>query len=132
MEFAGPLEEAGLTVHAVDGSHIGVATGRFRDRVRDRVLVTVAQPAVRLALEGGVTARYAENDAWSRTRSVTDVAPVVAETVALYGLELCAPAPRPPLSPPPPAQVVLREGGGPSLPDGPLPDLGPGLDLARF
>ena len=132
MEFAGPLEDAGLTVHAVDGSHIGVATGRFRDRVRDRVLVTVAQPAVRLALEGGVTARYAENDAWSRTRSVTDVAPVVAETVALYGLELCAPAPRPPLSPPPPAQVVLREGGGPSLPDGPLPNLGPGLDLTRF
>lgn len=87
MEFAQPLSEAGFTVYGVDGSQIGIATGRFRDRIRDRAIVLTDQPTVRLGIEGGVTAKYAENDAWSRNRSQTDVAPVVAETVALFGLE---------------------------------------------
>jgi phage terminase large subunit-like protein len=87
MEFVKPLQDAGLTVHSVDGSTIGIATGRFKDRVRDGALVTVAQPVMRLAIEGGVTSKYAENDAWSRVKSETDVAPAVAETVALWALE---------------------------------------------
>lgn len=109
MEFPDALEKLGFTVHRVDGSHIGIATGRFKDRIRDRALVTVAQPLVRLAIEGGVTSKYAENDAWSRVKSVTDVAPVVAETVALYGLELCEPPAHEPVTPPPPAGVLRSE-----------------------
>lgn len=109
MEFVKPLEDAGFTVHCVDGSHVGIATGRYKDRIRDRALITVAQPLVRLAIEGGVTAKYAENDAWSRVKSVTDVAPVVAETVALYGLELCEPPAHEPVTPPPPAEVLRSE-----------------------
>ena len=109
MEFASPLEDAGFTVHAVDGAHIGIATGRFRDRIRDGQLVTVDQPVARLAIEGGVTSRYAENDAWSRVKSPTDISPIVAETVALYGLELCAPDEPDPILPPTPAAVVRRD-----------------------
>lgn len=109
MEFPDALEKLGFTVHRVDGSHIGIATGRFKDRIRDHALVTVAQPLVRLAIEGGVTSKYAENDAWSRVKSVTDVAPAVAETVALYGLELCEPPAHEPVTPPPPAEVLRSD-----------------------
>lgn len=116
LEFVEPLEAAGLTVHPIDGSTVGIATGRFRDRVRDGQLVTVAQPVARLGIEGGVTARYAENDAWSRVRSVTDIAPVIAETCALYGLEKCGGGEPEPVVPPPPAQIITRA------------DLGGGLD----
>ena len=81
--------------------------------------MTVAQPVARLAIEGGVTSRYAENDAWSRVKSPTDISPIVAETVALYGLELCAPDEPEPILPPTPAAVVRRD----DVP-GPTPALG--------
>ena len=88
MELVEPLHKAGLVVHEVDGSHVGSATGRIRDRVRDGQLVTVPQPDVELAVQGGVTRRYAENDTWSRVGSApVDIAPLCAMTWALYALE---------------------------------------------
>lgn len=88
MEFVDPLERAGLTVHGIDGSHVGSATGVIRDRVRDGVLVTVSQPDVEVAVQGGLTRRYAENDAWSRIESQpVDIAPLCAATWALFALE---------------------------------------------
>lgn len=110
MEFAEPLERAGLTVHAVDGSLIGIATGRFRDRIRDGRLVMVDQPALRLGFEGGLTAMYAENMAWSRRKSLTDVSPVIAATLALYGLEMCEPPAHDPIAPPVSPAVLVPEG----------------------
>lgn len=91
MELIGPLTEAGLTVHEIDGGHIGLATGRFRDRVRQGGLVHPPQPLVDLAVEGGLTKTIAENEAWDRRRSLVDVGGLVAETVALYGLEVLEP-----------------------------------------
>jgi hypothetical protein len=116
MEFVKPLQDAGFTVHEIDGSHVGIATGRFKDRVRDGQLITIEQPNVRLAIEGGVTARYAENDAWNRYRSVTDVSPAIAETWALYGLEQCEPDPPDPIVMPAEAAVIRRDAsGGPEV-----------------
>lgn len=91
MELVGPLRERGLTVHEIDGGHIGLATGRFRDRVRSGDLVHTEQPLIDLGVEGGLVKTIAENEAWDRRRSVVDVAGVVAETVALYGLEALEP-----------------------------------------
>lgn len=91
MELIGPLREAGLTVHEIDGGHIGLATGRFRDRVRQGGLVHPPQPLVDLAVEGGLTKTIAENEAWDRRRSLVDIAGLVAETCALYGLEVLEP-----------------------------------------
>lgn len=88
MEMIGPLREKGLVVHEIDGGHIGLATGRFRDRVRDGELVHPPQPLVDLAIEGGLTKTIAENEAWDRRRSLVDIAGAVAETVALYALEV--------------------------------------------
>ena len=87
MEFVGPLTDLGMDVIEVDGSHIGIATGRFRDRVRERRLVHVPQPAVDDAVAAGVVKVVAENVAWDRRRSIADISGLVAETVALYGLE---------------------------------------------
>lgn len=91
MEFIKPLTELGFTVHEVDGSHIGLATGRLRDRVREGRLIHAAQPVVDQAIEGGVTKLIAENEAWDRKRSIVDISGVAAITVALYGLETCEP-----------------------------------------
>ena len=92
MEFVSQLERNGLTVHGIDGSHVGSATGTLRDRVRDGLLITVPQPDVEVAVQGGLTRRYAENDAWSRVESLpVDIAPLAAMTWALFGLETCEP-----------------------------------------
>ena len=80
-----------VRVHALDGGKIGMATGRFRDRVRDRILVHTGQPLVKLAVESGVTKQIAENFAWNRVGSLFDIAGLVAETEAVYGLETVEP-----------------------------------------
>lgn len=116
MEFTEPLTKLGLIVHALEGGPFAIATGRFKDHVRDKNLVIVAQPAVDLGIEGGVVQKYAENLAWSRHGSMpVDVSGVIAETNALYGLELLEPPPPEPTPPPPPkAGMVVRESAGPT------------------
>lgn len=91
MEFIQPLKDRGFTVHEIDGSHIGLATGRLRDRVREGRLVHTRQPLIDKAIEGGVTKVIAENEAWDRRKSLVDISGVAAITAALYGLETCQP-----------------------------------------
>lgn len=103
-EFAEPLARAGLVVHAIDGGDFATACGRYRDAIHDHRLITVDQPPVRLAVEGGIAVKYAESDALSRHRSMTDVSPAIAEALALYGLEA--------VEPPIPARVSAYEAAG--------------------
>ena len=91
MEFIEPLKQKGLTVHEIDGSHIGLATGRLRDRVREHRLHHAHQPLVDQAIEAGVTKIIAENETWDRRKSIIDISGVCAITVALYALETCEP-----------------------------------------
>jgi hypothetical protein len=110
MEFIEPLREAGLIVHALEGAQFALATGRHADRVRDGELVIVEQPDVDLAVEGGVVMKYAENLAWSRHGSLpVDISGLVAESVALYGLEVLEPPPPKRIPPPPQAAVITRD-----------------------
>jgi hypothetical protein len=109
MEFIEPLEAKGLVVHALEGGPFALASGRLKDRVRDSNVVIVKQPDVDLGIEGGITKKYAENLAWSRDGSMPiDVSGVVAESNALYGLELLEPPPPEPTPPPPPPAEVVR------------------------
>lgn len=87
MEFVQPLEERGLNVRRVPGSWFGVATGRMRDAIREGRVRFVQQESVAAAVSAGVTRHYGETDAWDRRASVVDIAPLVACTLALYGLE---------------------------------------------
>lgn len=102
------VKRPGLTVHEMDRPTCALATGRLHDRVRDRQLVLTEQPDIDLAVEGGMVARYAENQIWSRERSKPlDIAGLCAETWALYALEELAPPPKKE-TPPPPRAAVLR------------------------
>jgi len=116
MEFIEPLKKLGFTVHEFDGPKYAIATGRYRDAVRDEKLVVVKQPDIDLAVQGGVVVPYADNMAWSRPKSLPiDIAGLIAETIALYALELLKPEPveeTPP--PPPPAEMVTRDDVTPS------------------
>ena len=88
MEFQQPLKDKGLSVRPVQGPWFGVATGRFRDAVRDRRVRFLRQEPLELAVSAGVTRRFGENDGWDRRSSAVDIAPLVACTLALYGLEV--------------------------------------------
>lgn len=111
IEFIEPLRKAGLTVHALEGGQFALATGRLKDKVRDRALVIVKQPDVDLGIEGGLVMKYAENLAWSRHSSMPiDISGVVAESEALYGLEVLEPPAPVEVPPPPPqAEMVTRD-----------------------
>lgn len=108
MEFVKPLQDAGLTVHALEGAQFAIATGRLRDRVLDGNLRLVQQPDVDIAVEGGVVTDYGENLAWSRRKSLpVDISGLCAESCALYGLEVLSPPVRPNVPPPPPAAETV-------------------------
>ncbi|WGD38484.1 hypothetical protein [Lysinibacter sp. HNR] len=115
MEFVKPLQEAKLIVHALSGPEFALATGRIRDRVRDGELVTINQPDIDLAVQGGVVTKYAENQAWARHGSLPiDISGLASESAALYGLEvLQPPEPEPTPPPPPPAELVTRDDATP-------------------
>lgn len=115
MEFIKPLTDLGFTVHALDGGQFALATGRLKDRVRDRQLLIIEQPDVDLAVGGGVVHRYGGNLAWDRHGSMpVDIAGVASMTVALYALEELEPEEAPPAPPPPPkAEAVTRNDASP-------------------
>ncbi|WP_199184045.1 hypothetical protein [Cryobacterium sp. Y57] len=116
MEFLEPLRKLGLTIHEFDGPKYAIATGRFRDAVRDENLVVSAQPDIDLAVQGGVVVPYADNMAWSRPKSLPiDISGLIAETIALYALELLNPEPVEATPPPPPqAEMVTRDDVAPT------------------
>lgn len=87
MEFREPLEARDLRVRPVPGSWFGIATGQLRDAIRDRRVLFVDQEPLNLAVSVGVTRSFGETQAWSRRDSALDIAPLVAVTLALYGLE---------------------------------------------
>ncbi|WP_199182504.1 hypothetical protein [Cryobacterium sp. Y11] len=116
MEFIEPLKKLGLIVHEFDGPKYAIATGRYRDAVRDEKLVVSAQPDIDLAVQGGVVVPYADNMAWSRPKSLPiDISGLIAETIALYALELLKPEPVEATPPPPPqAEMVTRDDVAPT------------------
>jgi hypothetical protein len=100
----------GLTVHKMDRPTCAIATGRIKDRVRDKHLVLTAQPDIDMAIEGGIATKYAENRLWSRGASKPlDISGICAETWALYALEALQPKPKRKAPPPPRAAVLTAE-----------------------
>lgn len=110
VEFIEPLKKLGLIVHELEAVQFALGTGRMSDRVRDKKLVIVEQPQVDAGIAGGVTMKYGGNKAWDPWGSLpVDIAGVVAESNALYALELLEPPPPEPTPPPPPqAEMVTR------------------------
>lgn len=90
-EFVEPLREMGFTIIEISGTALGSSAGRIRDRARDRTIKHRSQPVLNMAVSGGVTKRLSEVQVWDRTASVVDIAPLVALSNALYGLETLPP-----------------------------------------
>lgn len=103
--------ERRLIVHVLEGGQFAAATGQMSDAVRDGDIVLVDQPDITLAVEGGVTKEYAENDAWSRSKSLpVDISGLIAMSEALYGLVNLEPPPKKEPTPASPqALVVTRD-----------------------
>lgn len=86
-DFVQPLKDAGLEVVEIFGTTMLNSAGRFRDRVRDQLLRHRGQPILDMAIADGVSKRLSGLDVWDRAGSVVDVAPAVAVTNAVLGLE---------------------------------------------
>ncbi|MFC4223561.1 terminase large subunit domain-containing protein [Lysinibacter cavernae] len=108
VDFVEPLEKAGLKIIRIEGSALGSAAGRIRDRARDDRLRHRSQPSLDLAVANGITKKLGEVVAWNREGSVVDIAGLVALSQAIYGLENLPPEPEAVPPPPPQAEIVTR------------------------
>lgn len=108
MGLIKPLQDAGLTVHTIEGGMFALATAHFKSSVVDERLVIVEQPDVDIAVGGAVVTPYADNEAWSQQKSLPlDISGVIAETNALWGLEKVeVPVEEEPTAPPLQAEVL--------------------------
>lgn len=76
-----------LMVSEVGGSDLGSSTGQFRDKVIAGTVKHLGQPVLDLAISGGTTKRLGDMQFWDLQGSPIDIAPLVAVTYALFGLE---------------------------------------------
>ncbi len=86
-DFVQPLKDAGLEVVEIFGTTMLNSAGRLRDRVRDELLRHRGQPILDMAVANGIAKQLSGLDVWDRAGSVVDVAPAVAVTNAVLGLE---------------------------------------------
>lgn len=103
------LAEAGFDIVDISGTVLLTAAGRLSDRLREDKIRHRAQGPLTLAIANGVTKALSGMPVWDRDGSPVDIAPVVAATYALVGLESFVPPPKKkPAPPPPPARVLTR------------------------
>lgn len=86
-DFAKPLQEAGLEIIHVVGTDLLTSAGRLKDRVRDDLIRHRSQPILDMAIGSGIAKQLNGMPVWDRAGSVVDVAPAIAVTNALFGLE---------------------------------------------
>lgn len=80
-----PLEKAGIKVRPVTGDEFAQASMQFADAVADRAVRHLEQPTLTAAV-AGAERRHVGDGAWkwSRTRSVPDIGPLNAVTLARW------------------------------------------------
>jgi phage terminase large subunit-like protein len=82
-----PLRQRGVTVTVTQAAQMAKACGGFYDAVMDGQLKHLDQPSLNVALS--VARRRQIGDGgwgWSRRDSDADITPIVASTLALWGL----------------------------------------------
>lgn len=103
------LDDAGFTIVDISASTLLLAAGRMSDRLREDKIRHRGQGPLDLAAANGATKSLGGMPVWDRDATPVDVAPIVAATYALVGLESFAPPPKPEVPPPPPqAEIVAR------------------------
>lgn len=80
------LEEAGLTVVSPKTREIAQACGQFIDAVTDQSIVHLDQAPLAAALAGAELRNLGDASAWARRGVSVDICPLVAVTLAAWGL----------------------------------------------
>jgi hypothetical protein len=87
-----PLEKVGVTVTQTDVQAMVAACAGFSDAVHERRLVHRGDPVLTGAVEGARQRQVGDGAwAWARRTSKSNVAPLVAATLAVYGVKNGAP-----------------------------------------
>lgn len=82
-----PLRQAGLTVSVTTARQMAAAFGNFFDAVMDGRLRHLDQPLLNVALGAARKRKIGDSGfGWSRKDSESDITPVTAATLALWGL----------------------------------------------
>lgn len=89
--FIAPLEAAEVEVTRIDASEMVAACGIFHDRVLERRLVHLNQPELNSAVTTAVKRELGDAWAWSRRRSGAAITPLVACSLALFGVATAKP-----------------------------------------
>lgn len=80
-----PLERAGVEVYKPSAREAAQACGQFYDAAVSDALRHLDQPELNSALAGAARRPLGDAWAWARKNSSSDISPLVAVTLALYG-----------------------------------------------
>lgn len=80
------LKELNIEVRVLNGAEYAQACGAFLDAVNDVAVRHRGTPELRAAVRGARTRPLGDAWAWSRKSSSVDISPLVAVTIALWGL----------------------------------------------
>lgn len=85
-------KEAGVQVKVkvLSTQEYGQAFGKIVDAVNEGLLRHLGTPELTSAVRGAIKRPLGDADAWSRRRSNIDISPLVASTLALWGVEIQA------------------------------------------
>jgi hypothetical protein len=81
------VEKAGVELERVNGTEYAAACGAFFDSVMDATLRHGGEPELTAAVRGAARRPLGDAWAWSRKSSAVDIAPLVAVTLALRGVD---------------------------------------------
>ena len=76
-----------VTLAAAEGRDMAIACAKFYDGVIDRSVMHTDQPQVNVALSLARKRPLAGGWAWNRKDAASDITPIVAETLALWGAQ---------------------------------------------
>jgi phage terminase large subunit-like protein len=109
-DLVADLREAGFDIVDISATTLLISAGRLRDRLREDKIRHRSQGPLDLAVDNGATKTLGGMDVWDRDAGPVDIAPLVALTYALVGLESFVPPPPPAPQPPQPsARILSRE-----------------------
>ncbi|NMN02728.1 terminase [Bifidobacterium panos] len=87
VDFVDLLAAEGWTVHCIEGFKLGACCGRFLDRIKERKLKHLPQPAIDQQVSVAVSRRLGEVQVWDRQNSALQISGLIAQSEALYALE---------------------------------------------
>jgi len=76
-----------VTTAAAEGRHMAVAWAKFYDGIHDGSVFHTDQPQVNVALSVATKRPLAGGFAWNRKDAMSNISPLVAETLALWGAQ---------------------------------------------